>query len=133
MKTAIEMHDSECLAVEQNASGQGFVLLEAYVHRSEGEPGWSAGEGGTQRIRVLIEDMVVEGELGELPAYIYEGSLTVGGSTQDNMVPFPSAYTDIVRLSMMLSENARVVIVSGSGVSIQPEGEFTFVEHFPLS
>ena len=99
------------------------------MHRSEGEPGWSAGEGGTQRIRVLIEDMVVEGELGELPAYIYEGSLTVGGSTQDNMVPFPSAYTDIVRLSMMLSENARVVIVSGSGGSIQPEGEFTFVEH----
>ena len=64
MQTAIEMHDSECLAVEQSTSGQGFVLLDAYVHRTDGEPGRSAGEGGIQRIRVVIENMSVEGEPG---------------------------------------------------------------------
>jgi hypothetical protein len=43
MNVAIEMHDSECLNVETDEIGQGFVLLDAYVHRTEGEPGVSSG------------------------------------------------------------------------------------------
>ncbi len=130
MNVAIEMHDSECLAVEVGDSGQGFVLLDAYVHRTSGEPGAVAGEGGIQRIRIKVEGMTVQGEIGQLPAYIYEGSLTIGASVQDNMVPFPAAYTDTVFLSMMLSEDARVLTVVGCGVSIEPESSFRFVEEF---
>jgi len=85
------MHDSRCLAVEIDRSGSGFVVLKAYVHRSEGEPGVATGEGGVQRIRLDVDSMRVNGEVGSLPADIFEGSLTIGTSIQDNMVPFPAS------------------------------------------
>ncbi|MGA2050187.1 MAG: hypothetical protein ABSG96_21005 [Terracidiphilus sp.] len=130
MNAAIEMHDSVCLAVEVDRSGHGFVLLDAYVHRSGGEPGRDPGEGGVQRIRISFASMTIDGEVGDLPADIFEGSLTVGTSIQDNMVPFPATYAEAVGLSIMLSDEARVVIVSGMRLSIEPEGEFKFVEEF---
>jgi hypothetical protein len=55
-------------------------------------------------------------------------SLTVGNSVQDNMVPFPAAYPETVRLSMMLSDDARVMLVSGKEISIEVEGESRFIE-----
>jgi hypothetical protein len=127
------MHDSECLSVEVDETGLGSVMLNAYVHRTEGEPGSSAGEGGIQRIRMRINEMTVEGELGELPAGIYEGSLTAGTLALDNMNPFPAAHTGQVRLYMMLSEDARTVEFFGQDVSIEPEGEFQFVETVDFS
>jgi hypothetical protein len=128
MNQAIEMHDSECLAVEVGEEGRGSVLLDAYVHRTAGEPGVSPGEGGVQRIRMKIDAMSVEGDVGTLPSYVYEGSLTVGKSVQSNMVPFPASYPETVRLSMMLSDDARVILVSGKKISIEIEGEFKFIE-----
>ena len=38
MNAVIEMHDSECIAIEVDENGGSFVLLEAYIYRSEGEP-----------------------------------------------------------------------------------------------
>jgi hypothetical protein len=128
MNSAIELHDSECLAVGVDELGQGFVLLDAYVHRTEGEPGVAPGEGGEQRLRIKVRAMTVEGDVGDLPAYIYEGSLTVEAVVQDNMVPFPAVYSGPVRLSLMLSDDARVVTIAGAGISIEPEGEFRFIE-----
>jgi hypothetical protein len=130
MNVAIEMHDSKCLAVEVDRSGNGFVLLDAYVHRTEGEPGVAPGEGGVQRIRITVDFMRVNGEVGSLPADISEGSLTIGTSIQDNMVPFPASYSDAVSVSMMLANDARVVVVSGKRLSIEPEGPFRYVEDF---
>jgi hypothetical protein len=48
MNAVIEMHDSECIAIELDDKGGGLVLLDAYVHRSEGEPLVSPHEGGYQ-------------------------------------------------------------------------------------
>jgi hypothetical protein len=128
MNQAIELHDSECLAVEVDKEGWGSVLLDAYVHRTSGEPGVSPGEGGVQRIRIKISAMTIQGDVGMLPAYVYEGSLTVGSSVQNNMVPFPASYPGTAVLSMMLSDDARIIVVSGGKVSIEAEGEFRFVE-----
>jgi hypothetical protein len=128
MNVAIELHDSECLAVEVDESGRGFVLLDAYVHRSEGEPGVAPGEGGVQRIRINLGAMSVEGDLGDLPAYIYQGSLTVGTLIKNNMVSIPADYSGPASLRLMLSDDARIVTISGAGISIKPEGEFRFVE-----
>jgi hypothetical protein len=89
MNEAIEMHDSECLAVEVDEEGRGSVLLDAYVHRTAGEPGVSPREVGVHRIRMKIDAMTVEGDVGVLlPAYVYSGSLTVGNSVQYNLVYF---------------------------------------------
>jgi hypothetical protein len=128
MNAAIELHDSECLAIENENEGNGFVLLDAYVHRSEGRPGWDAGEGGIQRVRLAVENMVVEGMVGRLPAYIYEGSLKVGNAAFDNLIELSSSYAGLVRFKMVLSEDARVVVVSGTKMTLSVESPFRYVE-----
>jgi hypothetical protein len=133
MNLAIELHDSKCLAVETDSHGRGSVLIDAYVHRTDGEPGAAPGEGGVQRIRLKFGSMSVDGEVGDLPASIFEGSLTVGASVQDNMVPFPATYSGAVRLSLMLADDAREIVVSGIGLSIESEGTFRFVESVECS
>jgi hypothetical protein len=133
MNAAIEMHDSECLAIERDGKVHGSVVLDAYVHRTEGEPGVTPGEGGVQRIRIRVAKMVIEGEVGDLPACIYEGSLNFERTVQDNMLPFPATYSEPVRISMMLSPDARVVVIAGSEISIEAEGEFKFVETVDFS
>lgn len=128
LNQAIELHDTECLAVEVDDQGLGSVLLDAYVHRTAGEPGISPGEGGVQRIRMKFEKMTIKGEVAPLPAYVYRGSLTIGGTVQNNMVPFPVAYSEAAALSLMLFEDARTVVISGVTVSIEAESDFRFVE-----
>lgn len=132
MNAIIEMHDSECIAVEVDENGDGFVLLDAYVHRSEGEPLMSPHEGGVQRIRLKFEGMTTEGEVGKLPADIYDGSLMVGADIRDTF-RFPAVVTEPVRLSMTFRYDARVIVVFGSGLSIESEGEFRFVETVDFS
>jgi hypothetical protein len=128
LNQAIELHDTECLAVEIDDQGCGSVLLDAYVHRTVGEPGISPGEGGVQRIRIKMGAMTIKGEVGPLPPYVYEGSLTVGSTVQDNMVPFPASSPETAALTMMLSDDARIVVVSGVTISIEAESGFRFVE-----
>lgn len=133
MNTAIEMHDSHLNEIKIETNGSGFVLLEAYVHRTEGTPGISAGEGGMQHVRLNFSSMEVEGKVGELPTYLYEGSLLAGDNLQDNMIPYPARFEAEIRLTMMLAEDARIVVVWGRGLTIQPEGEFEFVENVDFS
>jgi hypothetical protein len=61
MNAVIEMHDSECLAIELDENEGGFVLLDAYVHRGDGDPLLSRHEGGAQCIRINVAGMTVEG------------------------------------------------------------------------
>jgi hypothetical protein len=77
--------------------------------------------------------MTMEGVLGDLPAWIYEGSLIVGADTQANIVRLPAGYMEPFRLSMTLADDARVVVVSGKELSIDPEAEFKFVETVDFS
>ena len=64
---------------------------------------------------------------------IYDGALVIGTSVQENMVPFPATYAEPVRLSMTLAVDARVIVVSGVGLSIESDGEFRFVESVDFS
>lgn len=123
MNAIIEMYDSECVAIEVAENGSGFVLLDAYVHRCEEERLVSSHEGGMQRVRLKFEGMTKEGEVDELPADIYDGSLIVGTDTRDAF-RFPAVFAEPVRLTMTFRYGARVVVVSGRGLSIESEGEF---------
>lgn len=111
MNSAIELHDSEGLRVEAVGDGTGFVLLDAYVHRSEGRPGWEAGEGGFQRVRLTFENMAIDGLVGELPAYIYEGSLATGDAVLYNLIELPASYSGKAVFKLMLSEDARLLSI----------------------
>ena len=131
MNSAIELHDSECLAIEQNSIGAGALVLDAYVHRSNGEPSETPGEGGIQRVRFSVEAMSVSGRIGTLPATIYNGSLNIGGASLDLIpLPFESAQSCNLRLSLLDGED---FCITGKAVRVTPEGEFRFVEHVEFS
>ena len=53
-------------------------------------------------------------------------------SVQDNIVPFPASCPEAARLSMMLSGDAQIVVISGQAVIVEAEGEFRFVETVEL-
>jgi hypothetical protein len=133
MNALIEMHDSECIAIELNEDGGGFVLLDAYVHLGNDDPLAAPHEGGVQRVRINFAGMVIEGALDNLPADIADGSLVAGSDMHDNVFRLPAVYTGPVRLSMTLSGDARVIVVSGTRLSVEPEGEFPFIETVDFS
>lgn len=126
MDSAVELHDSECLAVEMDLTGNGAIILDAYVHRSDGEPCKAPGEGGMQRVRFHVESMKVVGEVSALPATIYDGLLNVGGSSL-NLIPLPfeSVGTCDLRLSLLDGGDFHI---TGKAMRITPEGDFRFVE-----
>ena len=128
MSAVFEMHDSECIAIEVDENGGGFVLLDAYVHRCEGERLMSPHEGGYQRIRMRVERVTRKIAVSNLPARICKGSLTVGEDVQDNIIRFPAIHTEPVQISMTFADGSQVVVVSAHGLSIEPEGEFRFAE-----
>jgi len=133
MNSAIELHDSELLDVELDSRGNGTVTLDAYVHRTDGQPGVSPGDGGLQRVRFSMEMMTTAGNVGSLPATIYEGSLALDNRNHDNVVPLPLQAAENAILTLMLANDARVIHISGKTVFVEPEGEFRFVERVDFS
>ena len=130
MNSAVELHDSECVAIELDSRGDGTVILDAYVHRTDGEPGISAGEGGIQRVRISLDMMTTSGEIGSLPTIIYEGSLALETSNCQNIVPLPLQSAGNATLNLMLADDARLISISGKNVCVESEGDFRFVEYF---
>jgi hypothetical protein len=127
MYSDVELHDSELVSVEWDAQGNGIVHLDAYVHLYEASIE-DPHDGGRQRIRFEVGTMTISGEIGELPAWIYEGSLKIGQSLFDNTVSFPAEHRGPGSLTMTLSDDARELGVIGNDIAIVPESEFRFIE-----
>ncbi len=53
VSAVIEMHDFQCVAIEADED-RSFVLLDAYIHRSQGDPFIPPPEGAVQRIRMKV-------------------------------------------------------------------------------
>jgi hypothetical protein len=133
MKSAVEFHDSECLAIELDTSGNCVVMLDAYVHRSDAEPALSPGDGGIQRVRISVASAIRSGDIiGTLPSTIYHGSLTIGNSGLD-LVPLPFRSDETCDLRFEFREDGRIIRIAGKSVSVLADGEFRFVENVDFS
>jgi hypothetical protein len=106
--------------------------MDAYVHQTEGEPGYSPGQGGNQRVSILLELPITSGQFGSLPALIYRGALAVGGKKLA-LVPLPFQSSESSELTLTLADDAREVRITGSAISVQTAGEFRFIEHVDFS
>jgi hypothetical protein len=129
MNCAIELHDSECLAIEKDSDGNGVVVLDAYVHRTDGEPGVSPGEGGWQRVHLVIESMTISGAFGPLPVDLDDGTLEADGVRLRNLLPLPSVHSGEVVLTLEFLYDAGTLSISGKNIKVEQAGEFCFVEH----
>lgn len=131
MNSAIEWHDSELIAINTVSAHDSVIVVDAYVHRSVETPGVSRGEGGIQRVRINMRSVRIEGDAGELPATIYDGTLGLGGEEHRNLIAFPLLFTGSASLALTFLD--RVLLVSGEHISIEADGDFRFIEIFDFT
>jgi len=77
------------VAVDSIAGGV-TVRLRAYVHRSNGRPGFDPGSGWSQPVDVVFTARVIEERPAELPFTLADGSVS-GGTTFDGFIPLPTS------------------------------------------
>lgn len=130
LNAAIELHDSVIGGVEQVLDALVIRFLPAYVHKSQGRPGFDSGIGEVQNLSIRIEGASVDGNFGDLPADILDGELQIGAERSPNMIALPCNVVDSIRLSVHLSPDYRRVSVSGSRIRVTLEGAAEYVEEF---
>ena len=126
---SIELHDTMVAAVI-DVGTQIVVFLRAYIHQSEGRPGWDAGSGWVQAAALTFSNGVVDGTIPDLPANIWNGDLKVEEEVLSNCVPVPVIFKGAVSLKLSLDAPAEIV-VRGTRVEITLIGEPVYVEEFP--
>ncbi len=125
----LEFHDSQIDAVA--SSGDALELrLSGYVHHWETTPG---GRRGTGWIVPVVVRLAAASPCPEVttPARISDGTLSVGGSRFDNVIPLPFDAASDARLTIALDSGSRLEL-TGSGFSVVGAGgEPRFLEVLP--
>lgn len=125
---AVELHDSQVASIRWEG-GTCVIELAAHMHESDGTPGVDAGTGWTQPAQLTLHGAQAELIPGTLPLWILDGSVKVGNTLFENMLPIPFESTGITRLRLLGADG--VLQVSGSGLSLQPTGVAEYLEDFP--
>jgi hypothetical protein len=132
MKSMLEWHDSELVAIDAASGSEGAILLDAYVHRKVEEAGDTAVEGGNQRVKISVPSMRFQDFVPEMPTDIYGGVLVLGGMEHHDLVRLPMRFEGEVRLILTMLDDGRELLFTGTGIAIEADGEFRFVEMVPF-
>lgn len=124
----IELHDTKMVGLIEVGT-QMILFLRAYIHQSEGRPGWDAGSGWVQAVALTFTEGSLEGELPELPADIWEGSLIMADNVLRNYIPLPFIYRGDVALRIRL-DNPADIVITGKQAVLTRIGEAVYVEEF---
>jgi hypothetical protein len=128
MNAAVELHDSDVVAVE--AAGTAVVVrLAAYVHRSDGRPGMDPGSGWSQPVELVFTGGQVEERPAELPCTLDDGRVS-GGAEFAGIVPLPASVNTAVQFEAQGLCGERLT-VRGTGLEVVAVGDGTFIESFP--
>jgi hypothetical protein len=104
-------------------------FLPAYLHKSEGRPGFDAGSGWVQEGRLVFADASVIGSFPEFPCAVMDGELLVGTVRHENEIPVPLDVTASTELRLIF-DSIHSVAVTGRGVRLELFGEPRYVEEF---
>lgn len=126
LNRAIEFHDSQLDTLRKIGTTAILYFSPAYIHESSGEPGWDAGSGWVQEVRLHVLNAQVTGTLSELPCNIWHGELRIDG-TLFKMIPIPFERKGEVKLQLECAAN---IFLSGTAIRLELIGEATYVEEF---
>jgi hypothetical protein len=125
----LELHDTRVLGILRESGGVR-LQLSAYLHRSKGRPGIDAGTGWSQDALLTVE----AGTIGDAPEggvlWVTEGSIQVGATLFDNMVPLPFERIE-GPVTIRFQGGEGLLVIKGSAVSITLPGEPEFIEEVP--
>jgi hypothetical protein len=107
-----------------------------YIHSSEGRPAIDAGTGWSQEAVVRIENARIEGTFskksreayGDYAHYLSGGSLRIGDTVSENLIPIPLDLDGDVELTIVCWDG--VIRVRGCSVHLELIGAAEYVEDF---
>lgn len=129
MNTIIELHDSKVAEIATRDATVIVHFLPAYLHKSEGRPGFDSGTGWVQDARLIFADASASGGFPDLPCEVMDGELVVGSERHDNEIPVPLEVTAPAELRLIF-DSIHTVTVTGRGVRLELFGEPRYVEEF---
>jgi hypothetical protein len=125
----IELHDSTVAELVQKDGTVIVQFMPAYLHKSEGRPGFAPGTGWVQDARLSFVDASVSGGFPDLPCDVIDGELVVGRVRHDNEIPVPLEVTEPTELRLIF-DSMHTLTVTGRGVRLELLGEPRYVEDF---
>jgi hypothetical protein len=129
IKSALEFHDSEVVAVQMEENELHVVLEPAYIHRSAGRPGIDSGSGFLQSAEIVFTDAKFSEKEGPCSGPIEEGIVTVAGKRYNDMLPLPFTAVGAVSAEFTF-ESGSVLSINGAGINCFSKGQARFVEEY---
>ncbi len=130
---AIELHDSTLTEVTTDGRDVVLRLRPGYVHRWSTDLKEDVGSGWTQDLDLVIQGATVWPRWPtpeELPSWLAGGSLRVGLSRWENLIPLAIVGVGPVEFRVEGSGGLRLM-VRGIGIQITARGEASYVEPSP--
>ena len=128
MTSALELYDSRISRIDEADGIVSVHFSHAYIHKSSGAPGKSAGTGWSQEAVLTLFDVSALPELPPMPNTIAEGYLEVGGIRHE-LIPLPFKRKVAARLMLVFVDGAQIEIVGNMPV-IELKGSAIFLEDF---
>ncbi|MGO9113426.1 MAG: hypothetical protein ACLP9L_29700 [Thermoguttaceae bacterium] len=127
MNREIELHDTRVERIEQ-ADGNIVLWLSAYMHESDGRPGWDRGTGWKLPARLVIENGELDNPFSSSSLWITDGHIAAGNRFFENAIPLPFDEHGDIRLLLTGAEGQ--LAVHGNHVYLEETGPAVYVEEF---
>jgi ribosomal protein L7/L12 len=118
---SLELHDSSLDSVVQAGEVCLIALRPAYVYEVNVE----SGELGPCMIvdaLLEFEHVTVNGDLGDLPDAILDGSLLVGSDLLKNLIPAPFESIATVTMRLFMRPDYREIVISAQRLTVRLDG-----------
>ncbi|WP_152051491.1 hypothetical protein [Tautonia marina] len=131
MNRMIELHDSTVEGLERVGPAIVVRLRPAYVHQSEGRPGFDSGTGWGQAVDLILREATVESLPTRFPMILADGAFSIDGSRWENQIPIPLEVHHVPVVFSVVTEASEALILRGEGASVVLRGDPRFVELVP--
>ena len=129
MNTVLELHDSRVAEIAQRDGMVTVHFQPAYLHKSEGRPGFDPGTGWVQEARLKFSEATTSGEFPDWPCDLRDAELIVGAERHRDQIPVPFESAMVTELRL-ICDAAHTVTVTGRAAILELLGEPSYVEEY---
>jgi len=129
VNTEIEIHDSKVADITYQDNTVVVHFLAAYLHKSEGRPGYDRGTGWAQEGFLIFDQASVNGKFPEWPCDLMDGELILGSQRHDNSIAVPLEFKGPTVLHL-ICDCVHKVTVTSLGARLKLVGNPRFVDEF---
>jgi hypothetical protein len=129
LNAIIELHDSRVADIVSIDYKVIARFSSAYLHKSEGRPGYDSGTGWVQEALLTFTDGTIKGIFPEWPCDVLNGDLVFDGKLLQNEIPVPFHAETPTELRLMF-DSIQTIAIIGVGAELELLGEPRFVEEF---